>query len=55
MPLRIRETTSCALSGFTLFLHPAAITVPIYARVNSGGLVLPAGAYTDTVQVTLSW
>jgi spore coat protein U-like protein len=33
----------------------AAITVPIYARVNSGGLVLPAGAYTDTVQVTLSW
>ena len=32
-----------------------AITVPIYARVNSGGSVLAAGAYTDTVQVTLSW
>lgn len=32
-----------------------ALTQPIYARVNSGGQVLAAGAYTDTVQVTLSW
>jgi spore coat protein U-like protein len=31
------------------------ISVPIYARVNSGGQVLPAGTYTDTVQVTLTW
>lgn len=33
----------------------AAFDVPIYARVNSGGLVLPSGSYTDTVQVTLAW
>lgn len=33
----------------------STISVPIYARVNSGGAVLPAGSYTDTVQVTLSW
>jgi spore coat protein U-like protein len=32
-----------------------AISVPIYARVNSGGKVLAAGTYTDTVQVTLTW
>jgi spore coat protein U-like protein len=32
-----------------------ALTQPIYARVNSGGQVLAAGAYSDTVQVTLSW
>lgn len=31
------------------------ISVPIYARVNSGGQVLAAGTYTDTVQVTLTW
>jgi len=33
----------------------AAITVPIYGRVNSGGAVIAAGSYTDTVSVTLSW
>lgn len=33
----------------------SAFSVPIYGRVNSGGQVLPAGAYTDTVQVTLAW
>jgi len=33
----------------------SAINVPIYAVANSGGQVMPAGAYTDTVQVTLSW
>jgi spore coat protein U-like protein len=33
----------------------AATVVPIYARVTSNGSVLPAGAYGDTVQVTLSW
>lgn len=32
-----------------------ALTLPLYARVNGGGTALPAGAYTDTVQVTLSW
>ena len=32
-----------------------AFSLPIYAKVNSGGLALPAGAYVDTVQVTLSW
>lgn len=32
-----------------------AFSVPIYGRVNSGGAVLAAGAYTDTVQVTLAW
>ena len=32
-----------------------AFDVPIYAHVNSGGVVLPAGSYTDTVQVTLAW
>lgn len=32
-----------------------AITVPIYARTNSGGQLLAPGKYTDTVQVTLSW
>lgn len=36
-------------------LSTAAVGVPIYARVNSGGNLLPAGTYTDTVQVTLSW
>lgn len=33
----------------------AAVTVPIYARVTSSGQILAAGAYTDTVQVTLTW
>lgn len=33
----------------------AAFSLPIYARVNSGGTVLAAGSYSDTVQVTLSW
>lgn len=33
----------------------SAISLPIYGRVNSGGQFLPAGAYTDTVQVTLAW
>jgi len=32
-----------------------AINVPIYAQTNSGGLVMPGGSYTDTVQVTLAW
>ncbi|MGD9715402.1 MAG: spore coat U domain-containing protein [Thermomicrobiales bacterium] len=32
-----------------------AFEVPIYARVNSEGAVLPGGSYTDTVQVTLAW
>lgn len=32
-----------------------AAVVPIYSRVSGAGLVLPAGAYVDTVQVTLSW
>lgn len=32
-----------------------ALTLPIYARASSNGLALPAGTYTDTVQVTLSW
>lgn len=31
------------------------ISVPIYARVTSGGTVLAAGNYSDTVQVTLTW
>ena len=33
----------------------AVISVPIYARVSSGGAVLAAGSYSDTVQVTLTW
>ncbi|WP_197277093.1 Csu type fimbrial protein [Sphingomonas profundi] len=33
----------------------SAISVPIFARVNSGGAVLSAGSYADTVQVTLAW
>ncbi len=34
----------------------AAISVPIYARAtNSSGGILPAGKYTDTVQIVLSW
>jgi spore coat protein U-like protein len=33
----------------------SALTLPIYARASSNGLALPAGTYTDTVQVTLSW
>jgi spore coat protein U-like protein len=32
-----------------------AFSLPIFAKTNSGGLALPAGAYVDTVQVTLSW
>ena len=32
-----------------------ALTLPIFARASSNGLALPAGTYTDTVQVTLSW
>ena len=31
-----------------------AVTVPLYARATNSG-VLPAGAYADTVQVTLAW
>lgn len=33
----------------------SAINVPIFARVSSGGAVLAAGSYADTVQVVLSW
>lgn len=33
----------------------SAINVPIYAVANSGGQVLPAGSYSDTLQVTLAW
>lgn len=33
----------------------SAITVPIYGRIAGGGVALPAGAYVDTVQVTLAW
>ena len=36
-------------------MSTAAVTVPIYARVNSNGQILAAGAYSDTVQVTLTW
>ncbi|MDH7639777.1 Csu type fimbrial protein [Sphingomonas oryzagri] len=32
-----------------------AFNVPIYGRVSSNGAVLAAGAYTDTVQVTVAW
>jgi spore coat protein U-like protein len=32
-----------------------AFNVPIYGRVSSNGQVVAAGAYTDTVQVTLAW
>ncbi|MGN6124903.1 MAG: Csu type fimbrial protein [Sphingomonas oligoaromativorans] len=32
-----------------------AFSVPLYAHVNSGGVILPAGSYTDTIQVTLNW
>lgn len=32
-----------------------ALNVPLYGRVNSNGAVIAAGAYTDTVQVTLAW
>jgi spore coat protein U-like protein len=31
------------------------INVPIFGGVNSGGVILAAGKYTDTVQLTLSW
>ena len=50
--------TSEITIGQQLSLGTATTTpfsVPIYARVNSGGAVLPGGSYTDTVQVTLSW
>ena len=30
-------------------------SVPIFARVTSGGTVIAAGRYTDSVQVTLTW
>lgn len=33
----------------------SAIVVPIYARATNGAGILPAGQYTDTVQITLSW
>lgn len=33
----------------------SALTLPIYARVNSASAALPGGTYTDSVQVTLSW
>jgi spore coat protein U-like protein len=32
-----------------------AFNVPLYGRVNSNGVALAAGAYTDVVQVTLAW
>ena len=32
-----------------------AFSVPVFAHTNSGGVVVAAGAYTDTVQVTLAW
>jgi spore coat protein U-like protein len=50
--------TSEITIGQQLSLGTATTTpfsLPIYARVNSGGAVLPGGSYTDTVQVTLSW
>jgi spore coat protein U-like protein len=43
------ETLALGTAGAT------AISVPIYARVNSNGQLLAAGTYRDTVQVTLSW
>lgn len=33
----------------------AAITIPIYARATHTGSVLPAGKYTDTVQILLTF
>jgi len=51
------RTSEIAIGG-QLTLGTASttpISVPIYARVNSGGQVLAAGAYTDTVQVVLTW
>lgn len=32
-----------------------AFSIPLYAHVNSGGVVVAAGSYTDTIQVTLNW
>lgn len=51
------RTNEIAIGG-QLNLGTASLTpisVPIYARVNSGGQVLAAGSYTDTVQVVLTW
>ncbi|MEH3047324.1 Csu type fimbrial protein [Sphingomonas adhaesiva] len=52
------QRTSELTIGSRITLGTASTTpfsVPIYARVNSGGAVIAAGRYTDTVQVTLSW
>ncbi|MNJ61682.1 Spore Coat Protein U domain protein [compost metagenome] len=36
------------------YTDPAAIKLPVYGRVQLTG-TLPAGTYTDVVQVTVSW
>ncbi|NJC34261.1 spore coat protein U-like protein [Sphingomonas jejuensis] len=51
-----QRTSEIAIGGvINLAPSASATSVPIFARVNSGGQVLPAGTYTDTVTVTLSW
>lgn len=36
------------------YTDPAAVKLPVYGRLQLSGTV-PAGTYTDVVQVTLSW
>lgn len=51
-----QRTTEIGIGGvINLASAATATSVPIFARVNSGGQVLAAGTYTDTVTVTLSW
>jgi spore coat protein U-like protein len=45
-----------AAVGYTLPASGQAATLPIYGRVNkTSTLALPAGAYTDTLMVTITW
>lgn len=55
---RDAQRTSELAIGASIALGTATSTpfsVPIYARVSNAGAALPAGRYTDTVQVTLTW
>jgi len=51
-----QRTSEIGIGGvITVPASATATSVPIFARVNSGGQVLAAGTYTDTVTVMLSW
>lgn len=45
-----------ALTGFSIPVSGTAFNLPIYGRVNkTSSISLPAGTYTDTLQITLTF